>query len=438
MPQLFLLKRLDEAKPANCSCAGWRSLQLGVLFLPTSALLSGLCLLMAITLARPNPSLRPLQRPISRLLLLLSSLMVIGLSTALNPQLAAIGLANWLPFFWLFLAVAPYLGTAASRNRVALWIVIGTLPVIAVGLLQAWLGWSTPLRALGGLLEWTMRFPGRATGIFDTVNGTAGWLLISFPFLLQRLRQPHQSAMSKAVTIGVIALATTALLLTASRMAVVMLPVVVLLSARRRQLPWLLIVVGLYGLLVGVKLTGLINHWPGINLLVPDLLSAKLNRLIDPHAADLYSPEVRVSLYPIGLRLIQNSPWLGIGENGFRTLLLRGAVSLPTTEGLNHTHSLPLEFALSHGLPALALLLAAMGWVSAKAVQRWRQHADPQGQDRAWLLAAGLVIWVHIWDIPAYDSRFNMAGWLIFAALLAIGSRSRQPPQTELPQRSPA
>jgi len=438
MAMLHLLNRLDEARPLGCSRPGWRCLQLGVLFLPTSALLSGLSLLLAITIARPKAGPPPLQRPVSRALLLLAVLMVLGLSTALKPELAAIGLANWLPFFWFFLAVAPYLDTPASRNKVALWVVIGTLPVIGVGLLQAWLGWSTPLRALGGLLEWTMRFPGRATGIFDTVNGTAGWLLISFPFLLQRLRQPHQSAVAKGLTLVVIALATTALLLTASRMAVAMLPVVVLLSAQRRQLPWLLIVIGLYGLLLGAKLTGLIDHWPGINLVVPDLLSAKLERLINPASSGaLQAPEVRSSLYPLGLELVRESPWTGIGENGFRTLYLKGVLPLPASEGLNHTHNLPLEFALSHGLPALALLLATMGWVCAAAVQQWRQQSDPHGQDRAWLLAAGLVIWVHIWDIPAYDSRFNMVGWLIFAALLAIGSSSLQPSQTEQPQCTP-
>jgi len=435
MSLLHILKRLDEARPHGCSRGGWRSLQLGVLFLPTSALLSGLTLLVAITLARPHAGLRPLQRPISRVLLLLSALMVLGLATALKPDLAALGLANWLPFFWFFLAVEPYLSTPASRNRVALWVVVGTLPVILMGLLQAWLGWSTPLRGLGGLLEWTMRYPERATGIFDTINGTAGWLLMSFPFLLQRLGQ-QQSGLAKRVTLVVIALTTVALLLTASRMAMLMLPVVVLLSARRRQLPWLLIAFGLYGLLVGVKLSGLIDHWPGIHLLVPDLLGAKLQRLIDPASSSaLQAPEVRSSLYPVGLQLVRESPWLGIGENGFRALYLKGVLPIPGDEGLNHSHSLPLEFALSHGLPALGLLLSAIGWVCAKAVQRWRLHSDPQGQDRAWLLSAGVVIWVHIWDIPAYDSRFNMAGWLIFAALLAIGSHS---PQTEQPQCSPA
>lgn len=431
-----LLNRLDEARPLGCSRAGWLSLQFGVLFLPTSAFLSGLFLLVAITIGRPKSLYKPFQRPISRVLLMLSGLMVVGLGTALRPDLAAVGLANWLPFFWFFLAVAPYVSTSDSRTRVASWILIGTVPISVIGLIQAWLGWSTPLQYLGGLIEWTMRYPERATGIFDTVNGTAGWLLISFPFLLQRLRHQRRSAIANKVTIVIIALSTTSLLLTSSRTAVIMLPVVVLLSARKRQLPWVLIPIALYGLLVGFKLTGWIDHWPGINPLVPDLLVEKLKRLIDPAAADLASPEVRASLYPVGLQLIQTSPWLGIGENGFRTLLLAGAVSLPTTESLNHTHSLPLEFALSHGLPAMALLVSAIGWVYAKAVQRWRQQPDPNGQDRAWLLAAGMVVWMHIWDIPAYDSRFNMAGWLIFASLLAIGSNPRQPLQMSEQQTS--
>jgi len=436
-----VLDRIGQERSPGCSLAGWCSLQLGVLFLPTSALLSGLGLLIAITVFRPTSAARPLERPIARGLLLLTALMVLGLCTSIKPSLAAIGLFNWLPFFWFFLAVEPYLKTAASRNRVGLWLVIGTIPVIGVGLLQAWLGWSTPMRSLGGLLEWTMRYPGRATGIFDTVNATAGWLLISFPFLLQRLRKPHLTPLAMSVTVTLIALATATLLLTSSRSALAMMPIVLLLSARKQQLRWLLLAIALYILLVAVKLTGAIEHWPGIDLLVPDLFSAKLERMINPGSSSaLQAPEVRSSLYPLGLTLLQSSPWLGIGENGFRTLYLSGVLPLPASilsEGLNHTHSLPLEFALSHGLPALILLSAVIGSVCARAAQVWILQSDPHGQNRVWLIAAGLVIWLHIWDIPAYDSRFNMVDWLIFAALLALGSNGRPHRQTEPPRPCP-
>jgi O-antigen ligase len=422
----MLINMLGQARSPGCTVPGWCSLQLGVFFLPTSALLAGVSLLISITLAKPDSAWHPLQRPVAKGLLLLSGLMILSLTTAIKPDLAAIGLANWLPFFWFFLAVAPYLSTNTSRRRIGLLLVIGTMPVIVVGLLQTWLGWSTPLRGLGGLLEWTMRFPGRATGIFDTVNATSGWLLITFPFLLQRLRYSHNSPLARNTTLAVIGLATTTMLLTSSRVAVLMLPVVLLLSARKKQLPWILGVIAIYAVLVGVKLTGAIDDWPGLHLLVPDLLSNKLERLINPASSlTLQSPEVRTSIYPLAVQLVQASPWLGIGENGFRSLGLEGALPLPAnilSEGLNHSHSLPLEFALSHGLPALLLLLAIVGSICFRAVQCWRLEADPQGENRAWLISAGLVIWLHLWDIPAYDSRFNMVDWLIMAALLGIAS----------------
>lgn len=425
MPRIKRLQQaLNQGRPPGCTPSGWCWLQAGVVFLPTSALISGLSLLIAITLARPQSPYRPLQRPIARALLVLAAGMVLGVSTALKPDLAAIGLFNWLPFFWFFLAIEPYLTTASSRNRVALWLIVGTVPVIVVGLLQAWLGWSTPLRALGGLLEWTMRFPERATGIFDTVNGTAGWLILCVPFLLQRLRQPAGSQVPRMLILGLIGLSTLTLLLTSSRSALVMLPVVLLLTAKWRQVPWLLFLLGIYALLAGLTLTGVIGPWPGSQVLVPDLLTAKLERLIDPSSSPMQAPEVRSSLYPLALKLMQESPWLGIGENGFRTLYLQGALPLAANEGLNHSHSLPLEFALSHGLPALALLIGSLGWVWFRAMKHWRGHPDPHGQDRAWLLAAGLLIWLHLWDIPAYDSRFNMLGWMIAAALLAMGNES--------------
>jgi len=417
-----LLERLSQGRSPGCSVTGWLSLQLGVLFLPTSALFAGLSFLVAITVARPQGGPRPLQRPIAKALLVLALLMLLALTTALKPGLAALGLANWLPFFWFFLAVDPYLQRPESRRRLGLWLLVGSMPVIVVGLLQVWLGWSTPIQGLGGLVQWTMRYPGRATGIFDTINGTAGWLLLCIPFLLHRLRCHPNHPLLLGVTLTATALTTAALLLTSSRSSVLLLPLVLLLSSRRRQLPWVLAILGLYALLVGIKLTGAADQWPAIKLLVPDLLTSKLERLIDPAGASMQSPEVRTSLYPLGLQLLRGSPWLGIGENGFRTVYLSGALPLPAGEGLNHTHSLPLEFAISHGLPALMLLLAIIGHVCMSALRQWRRHSDPQGQDRAWLIAAGIIIWLHLWDIPAYDSRFNMLDWLVFAALLGISS----------------
>jgi hypothetical protein len=66
------------ARPPGTSRAGWVSLQVGVVFLSSSALVSGIALLLAITLWRPQQQPAPLSRPEARLLAGLSLLMLLG------------------------------------------------------------------------------------------------------------------------------------------------------------------------------------------------------------------------------------------------------------------------------------------------------------------------------------------------------------------------
>jgi hypothetical protein len=68
------------ARPPGTSRAGWVSLQVGVLFLSSSALVSGIALLLAITLWRPQQQPAPLSRPEARLLAGLAALAAAGAS----------------------------------------------------------------------------------------------------------------------------------------------------------------------------------------------------------------------------------------------------------------------------------------------------------------------------------------------------------------------
>jgi hypothetical protein len=91
-----------------------------------------------------------------------------------------------------------------------------------------------------------------------------------------------------------------------------------------------------------------------------------------------------------------------------------------------HSHSLPLEFALSHGLPALILLALAIGLGMARSGRMWLAQQLPVS-DRSWWLAGVVLIWLHIWDVPFFDSRLNMAGWLVFAAVSQMARPSAVP-----------
>ncbi|MFM8524725.1 MAG: O-antigen ligase family protein [Cyanobacteriota bacterium] len=422
-----ILRALRSDGPSACRPGGWICVQLALLLLPSSALLAGVLLLIAITVQQPRQQPAPLTRPEARWLLLLSALMLVGSFWAVRGWVAWVGLFNWLPFFWFFLAIQPYLATPASRVRLGQWILAGTVPVIVVTLIQRATGWSGLLETFWGLIRWPMGDPVSAAGMFDNPNVTAAWLAITLPFLVATCLEPQRSRQRRGGAIGITAAASLALLINASRNALATLPVLWALSCGRRgRLVVLLACLG-YGGLVLLKVhQGETSPLaPLLNLAVPDGLIHKLQEMGSGTNENLKYAR-RQGIYSAALGYIASSPWVGLGENGFGHVytadLIRLNGTLPIGGAIVHSHNLLLEFSLSHGLPALVLLVAVIGRPLVQSMPLlWHRV---QGMDRAWLLATLAMLWVHLWDLPSFDSRVNILDWLLVAAIAVI-ARSR-------------
>ena len=111
---------------------GWNCFQLGVFFLPSSALISYLFLLVALvggSLKRRDLYLREYW---NYPLVCVTFLMIIGCFYSHTGWLAWIGLFNWLPFFWCFWGLQPYLLTPERRAKCASLLVLGSLPVLSL------------------------------------------------------------------------------------------------------------------------------------------------------------------------------------------------------------------------------------------------------------------------------------------------------------------
>ena len=84
-----------------------------------------------------------------------------------------------------------------------------------------------------------------------------------------------------------------------------------------------------------------------------------------------------------------------------------------------HSHNLPLELAVSSGVPvalALVVLVLALMIVSLRCSRMGLF-------DRAWWAAVLVLVVLHGTDVPLFDSRLNIAGWILMAGLR---SRIRQ------------
>jgi hypothetical protein len=48
--------------------------------------------------------------------------------------------------------------------------------------------------------------------------------------------------------------------------------------------------------------------------------------------------------------------------------------------------------------------------------------------ERAWWAAALVLVALHATDMPLYDSRINIAGWILLAGLRCVGTGAGQRP----------
>lgn len=410
-----LVQRLDAVRPPEAAPLGWRCFQLGILMLASSALLAGLLLLVALILG--SRQRRPLADPANRLLLLTAALMVLGCLGASSGALAWLGLFNWLPFFWAFWGFQPYLASAAARRRVGLWLLAGTVPVVLTGLGQLWWGWSGPLQILGGAIIWHLapggNPEGRLSGLFDYANIAGSWLAIAWPFALAALLQhplPWRRRLpALVVATGVVA----ALALTDSRNAwgalVLALPVV----AGPGAWLWLLPLLALALLPVGLaSLPGVpaVLQQPS-RALVPEVIWGRLSDL--EFAGRRPLAITRLSQWSVAVGLVAERPWLGWGAAAFSVIY-----PLRTGQWHGHPHNLPIDLAVSHGLPAAVLVVGLVLGLLIVAARRG-MAAGPVSE-RAWWAATLVLVALHATDIPLYDSRLNIAGWVLLAGLRAF------------------
>lgn len=425
--RMRIAKTLAQHCPPQCSTQGWIAVQVGVLFLSTSALVAGLALLLALTLWRPTLQPAPFNRLEARLLAALSLLMLLGTTISAKAGFQAwVGLANWLPFFWFFLAVRPYLSTGAARSRLAFWFVVATVPLVVVGLLQASFGWEQELNALGGLIRWPMQEARTGTSLFDNPNQSGTWLAMVMPFVAYRLLLEQQTPVARSIAALLSLGSLGALLLSASRNAISTLLLSWLLSGGRR-LRLIVLAMGLaYGVLLLLRWSRPDLDQPLLQWLVPDALLRKISDMAGGTSATLPYGR-RDTIYAHGLNWLREFPWFGVGEQGFAALynatLIQRFGGEPPRGLIMHSHSLPLEFALSHGLPALLVLMVVIGRSATRTTRLWLS-GELSATDRSWWLAAVVLIWLHIWDVAFFDSRINMAGWLVFAALTQMERRS--------------
>ena len=126
-------------------------------------------------------------RSVNRGLLLLGLLMMVSSTLAHLPGEAWLGLAHFLPYFWLMAAQAELIASSKQLQQGATIIALTVLPLVLIGFGELYLGWSSP-PGLASILPWPPTAggtpPGRMASVFGYANNLALYLNMALALLL--------------------------------------------------------------------------------------------------------------------------------------------------------------------------------------------------------------------------------------------------------------
>ena len=407
---------------------GWSCFQLGIFFLPSSAFISCVFLLVALF----NGSLRRSdiywREYWNYPLLTITFFMVIGCIRSYTGLLAWLGLFNWLPFFFCFWGLQPYLLTLQRRKQCALCLILGSLPVLITGFGQLWLGWEGPWEIFDGLIIWFLSPGGeplgRLSGLFDYANITAAWLSGVWPFCLASVLHPFIFGRNRFIPFALLISFISAMILTDSRNAWGAIFLGLPLVFGSASWSWLIPLMLICTLPVIFAIVPIFDF--GIQQfarnIVPDSIWMRLN---DINFADTRPFQAtRVGQWQIAISLISEKPWLGWGAAAF-------SIIYPLRTGLlhGHSHNLPLELAISHGVIVSFLVnIFVLSLLLFAAFNRIFNTLNLQKNiiiDRAWWTSSLILICFYATDIPLFDSRINILGWILLIGLRCMISNSK-------------
>ncbi|HEY9894783.1 MAG TPA: O-antigen ligase family protein [Candidatus Sericytochromatia bacterium] len=446
----------------------WTVTQLSVLLLPFSSLLSSLgILLVALGLwLQRFPGI--VRRPVNWGFAVLSVLMLISTALAFNRMDALLGLFNFLPFFFVFAGLSEWLQTPAKLRRIAWLLVIGSVPVVAIGFGQQFFGLSGQMQLLWIVADWSIaptgNPPGRMASIFSYANVLASYLsvtlMLSLGLWLEMFLSDQQSVVSDqwsadggqwSVAIGqeedaegeafaqnsprlqiflmVAVLGNAiALVLTNSRNAWAIAVFACLAYALYLGWRWLLVGVGV---VVSSALGAAFAPVPGrdwLRVVVPEFFWA---RLTDQRYTDRPLAQLRSTQWRFAWSLTQQHPLNGWGLRNFTPLY-----QAQMQYFIGHPHNLLLMLAAETGIPAALLFFGLVGWIVVQGslmLYAKMPLSDAGGRtethDRllyfSYLVAfVGCTLFSFL-DVTLFDVRINLLGWLLLSAIAGMVYRGQ-------------
>lgn len=409
----------------------WFCFSVSVFFLPLFPAIGALGLIVVLVRVWLNNYGKMITNHLNQGLAVLASFLIISSALAEHSQEAWLGLANFLPFFALFIALR-YLITELVQLRQLSWLLIlPSLPIVILGWGQMFAEWDTPT-FIESILGWQLvplGVPtGRMSSVFIYTNFLGIYLAIAFTLTLGLWLETWQVWQRKSTKLQI----QTLLLLTL--ILIVDVSGLVLTSSRNAwglaifgfmayavYMGWRWLVWAVIGAATAILWASFVPNLGGTQLrqVVPAFIWARLSDQMYERPVET----LRITQWQFCWNLIKERPLFGWGLRNFTPLY-----EAKMNYWFGHPHNFFLMLSAETGIIAAMLLIAVVAFIMIQAVKFF---SDLSGKDFqliffSYLLAFSCYIIFNLTDVTIFDLRVNTFAWILLAAISGVVTKKSQ------------
>jgi O-antigen ligase len=401
----------------------WLFFYASVLFFPLFPALGALGLVIVLVIVWCNNQPQIYQSLLNRGFGLLTGLLVISSALAEYPTEAWLGLANFLPFFALFIALRCLITSLIQLRQLSWVLILPSLPIVMLGLGQIFLAWSTT-GLIKSIFGWGLTPGGVPTGrmssVFIYANFLAIYLAIAFTLTvglwLEIYHQKSTKQRPKILLLLTIFLLADicGLVLTNSRNAWGL--AVFSLMAYALYLGWKWLVWAVMGAATAIFWASFVPSFGGTQLrqIVPSFIWLRLS----DQSYERPLETLRITQWEFCWDLIKQRPLFGWGLRNFTPLY-----EAKTNLWLGHPHNLFLMLGAETGIITLLLLLTIIFIIVFQAVRLLQNSLGKESNQESkliffsYLVAFTSCILFNLADVSIFDLRINILAWILLAAI---------------------
>ncbi len=397
----------------------------GIFILPSMLFFAGICLLLSGLIGCFIHKQSYFNDNWNKLFFICGLILIISLLThlyklsdyysdVLDANSSILGIFNWIPFFWLFWAIQPYIDSKAKRKKTALTLILGTFPVLISGFGQYFFNWTGPLEIFNGLVVWYQRPLGGLglTGPFNNQNYAGAWLSLVWPFSIAFLIEKVKNKWRKYTAIFFFFTIGLAAILTNSRNAWVGILLSITLLLNVSNLYWILPILFLLSFLITITSSELFTGelQEAFRTIIPDKIWMEFTQKVELTRFDIILSSFKISLL---------EPIFGLGGASFPIIY-----ELQNDIWRGHTHNLILELAVSYGYPVTILIFSGISFLLIKSrkviFNNELQNDQIFSFEKAWWVSAFIFIFSQSVDVQYFDGRISIVFWVLLAGLKTI------------------